>query len=70
LKGVPVNETYLTTAQVAETFGVPEETVRYWRHIHYGPAPLKLGRHIRYLASDWAAFAKELQKAEQAKAAV
>ena len=65
-----MNEMYLTTAQVAETFDVPEETVRYWRHIGYGPAPFKLGRHIRYHASDWAAFAKELQKTEQAKAAV
>lgn len=65
-----MSEEYLNTAQVAETFDVPEETVRYWRHIGYGPVPFKLGRHIRYLASDWAVFVTELQKAEQEKAAV
>ncbi len=63
-----MSEEYINTEQVAEIFDVPEETVRYWRHIGYGPAPFKLGRHIRYLASDWAAFAKELQAKEQAAA--
>jgi DNA-binding transcriptional MerR regulator len=65
-----VNEEHLTTAQVAEIYDIPVETVRYWRHIGYGPAPFKLGRHVRYFAADWAAFTRELQKTEQAKAAV
>lgn len=62
-----MSEDYLTTEQVAEMFGVPIETVRYWRHISYGPAPFKVGRHIRYIGSEWVAFARELQAKEIAK---
>ncbi|MPZ60099.1 MAG: helix-turn-helix domain-containing protein [Propionibacteriales bacterium] len=58
---------WLSTAQVAERYEIPEPTVRYWRHIGYGPTPAKLGRHIRYLAADWDAFLKSLLEAEQRK---
>jgi hypothetical protein len=53
-----MSEEYLSTADVAARFDVPEETVRYWRHIGYGPTAAKLGRHIRYRASDWDTFSR------------
>lgn len=52
---------YLSAADVAEQFDVPIATVRYWRTIAYGPRPIKLGRHLRYLAADWVAFVDELK---------
>lgn len=45
----PMGE-WLATADVGARYGVPVETVRYWRHISYGPVPIKLGRHVRYRA--------------------
>jgi DNA-binding transcriptional MerR regulator len=39
-------------AQLAETFGLPPETLRYWRHIGRGPRAYKIGRHIRYRPSE------------------
>jgi len=45
----PMGE-WLATADVGARYGVLVETVRYWRHISYGPVPIKLGRHVRYLA--------------------
>jgi len=47
----PMGE-WLATADVGARYGVPVETVRYWRHISYGPVPIKLGRHVRYRAAD------------------
>ncbi|MGH3482279.1 MAG: helix-turn-helix transcriptional regulator [Nocardioidaceae bacterium] len=58
---------WLSPAQVAERYEIPEATVRYWRHIGYGPAPAKLGRHIRYRATDWDAFVASLVEAEERK---
>lgn len=51
---------WLDTVQVAAKFQVPEETVRYWRHIGYGPRPIKLGRHVRYREDDWESFTAAL----------
>jgi hypothetical protein len=27
---------------------IPEQTLRKWRHYGYGPAWIKVGRHVRY----------------------
>jgi DNA-binding transcriptional MerR regulator len=67
LRKVPMSEEYLSTADVTARFDVPEETVRYWRHIGYGPTAAKLGRHIRYRASDWDTFLASLVDQEQRK---
>jgi DNA-binding transcriptional MerR regulator len=53
---------WLDTVQVAAKFQVPQETIRYWRHIGYGPKPIKLGRHVRYREDDWDAFAASCLK--------
>lgn len=45
-------EQLLSITQVAETLGVPEASLRYWRHIGTGPASIKVGRHVRYRQAD------------------
>jgi predicted DNA-binding transcriptional regulator AlpA len=38
-----MQRTLLTTAQVSQQTGVPQETLRYWRHRGVGPKSFKLG---------------------------
>lgn len=47
---------YLTTVEVAELCRTSPETIRYWRHIHKGPASFKLGRRVLYELADVEAF--------------
>jgi DNA-binding transcriptional MerR regulator len=47
---------YLTTAEVADLCRSRPETVRYWRHIGYGPPSFRVGRRVLYEAvkvRDW-----------------
>ncbi|BBX62798.1 hypothetical protein MSAS_19720 [Mycobacterium saskatchewanense] len=39
---------FLTAAQVSELTGLPQATLRYWRHANQGPASFRLGRRILY----------------------
>jgi hypothetical protein len=39
---------YLTTAEVAARYRTAPSTVRYWRHIGYGPKGTKVGRRFLY----------------------
>lgn len=39
---------YMTTPEVAERFRTSPETIRYWRHIGYGPKSIKAGRKVLY----------------------
>lgn len=43
---------YLTTAEVAELCRTATETVRYWRHVRYGPPSFKVGRRVLYDEAD------------------
>lgn len=43
---------FLSNEDLARRYGVPLATVRKWRHEGTGPAGMKLGRHVRYRASD------------------
>lgn len=43
---------WLTREDVAERFGVPVESVRYWEAKGTGPPSAKFGRHIRYRLTD------------------
>ena len=47
---IGVNSTveFLTTAQVSELTGIPQPTLRYYRHADQGPASFRLGRRIVY----------------------
>jgi excisionase family DNA binding protein len=42
----------LTEAEAAERLGLKVATLRAWRHQGRGPAYVRLGRAVRYLASD------------------
>lgn len=39
---------YLTTAELAERFRTTAPTVRYWRHMGYGPRGVRIGRRVLY----------------------
>jgi DNA-binding transcriptional MerR regulator len=43
---------YITTLELADVGRTSPETVRYWRHIGYGPPGIKVGRRVLYAASD------------------
>lgn len=38
--------------EVAEMTGIPEATLRFWRHAGTGPRSAKLGRRVVYRESD------------------
>ncbi|MEO7270425.1 MAG: helix-turn-helix domain-containing protein [Vicinamibacterales bacterium] len=46
------HNTPLTEADAADRLGLKVATLRAWRHQHRGPVFVRLGRAIRYLASD------------------
>lgn len=46
-------EEILFTSDVSRRIGVPEATLRYWRHLGIGPKSFKLGpRKVAYLGKD------------------
>ena len=51
---------YLNTAEVAELARTTDSTVRYWRHIGYGPQGFVVGRRVLYKASDVHAWLQRL----------
>ncbi|WP_445042461.1 helix-turn-helix domain-containing protein [Streptomyces sp. SAS_272] len=51
---------YLTTAEVAAHYRTVPGTVRYWRHVGYGPKCAKVGRRYLYPATAVQAFDQEL----------
>jgi hypothetical protein len=53
---------YLTTAEVAQRYRAAESTVRYWRHVGYGPRGVKVGRRVLYLESELARFDQRLRE--------
>ena len=61
---------YLTTVEVADECRTSPETVRYWRHIGYGPSSFKIGRRVLYDANDFASWIEgERRKQSQGPAA-
>jgi excisionase family DNA binding protein len=40
--------TFLSVAELAERWDVPESTIYGWRYKGTGPVGLKIGRHVRY----------------------
>jgi len=58
---------YFTLLEIAERYRTTEATVRYWRHIGYGPQGVKLGARVLYPREQVDAFDQEL--CERAKAA-
>ncbi len=53
-------EQLLTTNEVAELYRTSPATVRYWRHIGYGPKGRKVGRRVLYERSEVESFWNDL----------
>lgn len=53
---------FLTTDEVAERYRTVPGTVRYWRHVGYGPKGVKVGRRILYSEDELVRFDTELQQ--------
>jgi hypothetical protein len=51
---------YLTTQDVATRYRTAPSTIRYWRHIGYGPKGIKVGRRVLYAPTELARFEKAL----------
>jgi len=45
---MPEHTRWLTTEDVADRFRAAKGTLRYWRHIGYGPKFVKMGRRVLY----------------------
>ncbi|MFJ2007375.1 helix-turn-helix transcriptional regulator [Streptomyces chartreusis] len=58
-------DAYLTTQDVAARYRTAPSTIRYWRHIGYGPKGIKVGRRVLYSSSEIDRFEKKL--ADQAE---
>jgi predicted DNA-binding transcriptional regulator AlpA len=43
---------YLTTRQVSAILGIPESTLRHWRHVGRGPISFHLGHRVVYAEED------------------
>jgi hypothetical protein len=54
-------EVFLTTKQIAEHYQKPVGTIRYWRHIGYGPKGTKVGTTVLYPRENVEAFDRELR---------
>jgi DNA-binding transcriptional MerR regulator len=53
---------YLTTSEVAERYRTAESTVRYWRHIGYGPRGVRVGRRVLYSEAELTRFEQYLAR--------
>ncbi|MEU9494546.1 helix-turn-helix domain-containing protein [Streptomyces sp. NPDC048215] len=60
---------YLTTADVAARYRTAASTVRYWRHIGYGPKGVKVGRRILYSQAEIERFERSLAEEQIKKSA-
>jgi DNA-binding transcriptional MerR regulator len=59
--------TYLTTKDVASRYRTAPSTIRYWRHIGYGPKGIKVGRRVLYSPASCEEFEREQAAEEAAK---
>ncbi|GAA1283480.1 helix-turn-helix transcriptional regulator [Streptomyces javensis] len=60
---------YLTTADVAARYRTAPSTVRYWRHIGYGPKGIKVGRRVLYTEAELERFERGLAAEAEGKSA-
>lgn len=52
----PLSDRLLTTMEVAARCRTTPSTVRYWRHIGYGPTGFKVGKRVLYREVDLATW--------------
>ena len=70
-----LSDPILGVPEVSEMLGIPEDSLRWMRHVGKGPKSFKLGRRIAYLESEVVAYvqqqiAKEDERLEAMKDAV
>lgn len=58
---------YIPTIEVAQKACTSPSTVRYWRHIGYGPAGFRVGRRVLYDADEVDAWLEGLKRGEQSQ---
>lgn len=58
---------FITTTEVAAFFRTSPETVRYWRHIDYGPKGRRVGRRVLYDRQEVEAFWDSLRTSASAE---
>ena len=57
---------YLTLPEIAERYRTTEATVRYWRHIGFGPKGIKMGTRVLYPRAEVERFDRELRMQTEA----
>lgn len=55
------DQEWLTVAQLAVRYHKTPATIRYWRHIGYGPKGVKVGTTVLYPRENVQAFDDELK---------
>ena len=55
----------VTTKELAELIGVPVATLNNWRSTGRGPRSFRLGRSVKYLVADVAAWIKHQQQVDK-----
>jgi hypothetical protein len=56
---------YFTLPEIAERYRTTEATVRYWRHVGYGPEGIKIGTRVLYPRDRVEAFDRKLRKQDK-----
>jgi DNA-binding transcriptional MerR regulator len=57
---------YLTSEDLATRYRTAVSTIRYWRHIGYGPKGIKIGRRVLYTQAAIDRFEQEQAEKESA----
>ena len=60
-------QAWLTVGQLADRYHKTPATIRYWKHIGYGPKGVKVGTTVLYSREDVEAFDAELKAQAQAE---
>lgn len=55
----------LTTEEVAALLKIPEKTLHTWRYRNQGPAAIKIGKHLRFRASELDRWIEELEASQK-----
>jgi hypothetical protein len=59
---------YLTLAEVAERYRKTPATIRYWRHIGFGPKGVRVGTTVLYPLDEIDKFDQEIRAGDAAAA--
>jgi hypothetical protein len=64
-----MDDDFLDTNTLAELARTAPGTVRYWRHVGYGPAGFKVGRRVLYRRTEVSRWLAELEATETSRTA-